>query len=71
MDADSSQTEAALLLWLDPNYAIRADPNLYWIAVGEHHRRRSCLFITRARQGVLIDNVAFRREDKHPVLFHG
>ena len=64
MDSDSSQTEAALLLWLDPNYAIRADPNLYRIAVGQHHRRRSCLFIIRARQGVLIENVALWREPR-------
>ena len=56
---------------LKPNYANRAVPNLNRAALGEHLCRLFCLIIVRARQGVLIENVPFGREDKHLVLFRG
>jgi len=45
--------------------------NLYPTAVGEQLCRLFCLFIARTCQDVLIENVAFGREDEQPVLFRG
>lgn len=56
---------------LKPNYANPTVPDLYRIALGEHLHRLFCLLIVHARQGVPIENVAFGREDKYVVLFHG
>jgi hypothetical protein len=63
--------KAASLHLLKPNYANRTIPDLHRVAVGEHPCRLCCLIIVRARQGVLIENVPFGREDKHLVLFRG
>jgi hypothetical protein len=62
-------SEVASLHRLKSNYANRAFPNLYRNAVGEQLCRLFCLIILRARQGVLIENVPFGREDKHLYFF--
>jgi hypothetical protein len=64
-------SEVASLHRLKSNYANRAFPNLYRTALGEQLSRLLCLIIIRTRQDVAIENVPFRREDKHLVLFRG
>src|SRR5262245_42340107 len=64
------QLAAASLHRLKPTDTNQAAPNLHRSSVGEHFRRLFCLIIVRAPQGVLIENVAFGREDKYPVFLH-
>jgi hypothetical protein len=60
----AGKPDGSLVLREEARYSYRAVTNLYQVAVGEDLCRRFCLIIVRARQGVLIENVPFGRQDK-------